>query len=394
MAKLNLTARTVAALKPTTKRVDYFDTNTPSFCIRVTPRGIKSFSVLYRHAGRLRRYTIGTYPRMTLAKAREQAREALRDAELGQDPAAKKRAKRQEGSFEELAVDYVKRWAKKRKKSWKGDERMIHTYLLPRFGNVRASDVSRADVRAMLEEIAERAPVVANRVLALIRKIYNWAISQDILRHNPCQALPQPGIERRRDRVLSEKELKKVWKAIETQDRQVSAIFKLRLLTAQRGGEIMSMAWADVDLDEGFWTIPAERSKNALVHRVPLCPPVIKVLGVLSRSRKSSPWVFPRSDRPKDHFAAPQVAIDRVRKASGVKFRAHDLRRTAASLMTGMGISRLTVGKILNHAEPGVTAVYDRYSYDAEKKDALDQWARRLMVIVSDLGAVSDKGGQ
>ena len=82
---------------------------------------------------------------------------------------------------------------------------------------------------------------------------------------------------------------------------------------------------------------------------------------------------------------AVQVAINRIRKASGVKFRAHDLRRTAASLMTGMEISRLTVGKILNHAEAGVTAVYGRHGYDAEKKDALDKWARRLMVIVSEL---------
>ena len=385
MARISLNAKTVAALKPQAERADYFDTNLPSFCVRVSRNGVKSFSVMYRHAGKLRRYTIGTYPRLSLAKARQEAKDALRDAELGEDPAAKKKVKRQEGSFEELAADYMTRWAKKRKKSWRDDQRRIDTYLIPRFGNIHASDVSRPDIRAMLEEIAERAPVQANRVLALVRKIFNWAISEDILEHSPCQSIPRPGIERRRDRVLSEKELRKTWRAIESQNPQVSAIFKLRLLTAQRGGEIMSMAWSDVDLEEGVWTIPAERAKNRLSHRVPLSRPVLKILQDLNGERKSSPWVFPRLDRPKGHFMAVQVAINRIRKASGVKFRAHDLRRTAASLMTGMEISRLTVGKILNHAEAGVTAVYDRHGYDAEKKDALDKWARRLMVIVSEL---------
>ena len=103
------------------------------------------------------------------------------------------------------------------------------------------------------------------------------------------------------------------------------------------------------------------------------------------QSSSGSPWVFP-GRTPKKHVRNIQIPFQRIRKFAGVdNVRIHDLRRTAASLMTGMGIPRLTVGKILNHAEPGVTAVYDRHSYDKEKREALDQWARRLMVIASGL---------
>src|SRR5690606_10168204 len=102
---------------PGAERADYFDTNLPGFCVRVTPGGVKSFSVMYRHADRLRRYTIGTYPPLTLADARDQAKAALRDAEMGEDPAAKKKERRQAGTFEDLTAEFMERYAKKRKRS-------------------------------------------------------------------------------------------------------------------------------------------------------------------------------------------------------------------------------------------------------------------------------------
>src|SRR5262245_46248125 len=116
MAKMNLTAKSVNALKPKSDRVYYFDTNLPGFCVSVTPAGIKSYSVMYRHVGRLRRYTIGTTNRWTLADARDKAREALRSAAKGQDPAADKKRKRLADikTFGDLSELYMERWAKKR----------------------------------------------------------------------------------------------------------------------------------------------------------------------------------------------------------------------------------------------------------------------------------------
>jgi len=154
---------------------------------------------------------------------------------------------------------------------------------------------------------------------------------------------------------------------------------------------VFSIEWRDLDLESGWWTIPGEKSKNGLAHRVPLSSAAIRIFeSVRERQKKSktknqSAWVFPARTGG-GHLGTVQKSVEKIRERSGVKdFTAHDLRRTAASMMTEMGIPRLTVSKILNHVEPGVTAVYNRHSYDREKRDALEAWHRRLLVITSDL---------
>jgi integrase len=189
--------------------------------------------------------------------------------------------------------------------------------------------------------------------------------------------------ERQRDRVLSEDEIRGLWKALDKEDAVIAAVFRLRLLTAQRGGEVLGANWAEMDLPTGWWTIPAERSKNGLAHRVPLSPQAVKVLKSLRSLTGDSPWVFPSPKKESASIAHAQKAIERIVERSGVDFRGHDLRRTAASLMVGAGVPRLVVSKILNHVETGVTAVYDRHSYDLEKRAALDFWGKRLEAIIS-----------
>jgi integrase len=152
------------------------------------------------------------------------------------------------------------------------------------------------------------------------------------------------------------------------------------------------MRWTDIDGE--WWTIPAEFAKNGLSHRVPLSPQAMRVLDQVRKitekqdkkaDREPSEWVFPNPIRREDHIYECQKLAQRVRKESKVDFRAHDFRRTAASMMAGMGIPRLVIGKILNHVEPGVTKVYDRHSYDKEKQEALDAWGARVSRIVSEL---------
>ena len=158
-----------------------------------------------------------------------------------------------------------------------------------------------------------------------------------------------------------------------------------------------SVEWAELDITNGWWTIPAEKSKNGLAHRVPLSVPNVRIFEELrkhqdaSKTRKNSLWVFP-GRRGTGHLGTVQKAIERIRERTGIKdFTAQNARRTAASMMTGMGIPRLTVSKILNHVEPGITAVYDRHSYDKEKREALEAWSKRLMVMVSDLKEVKSE---
>ena len=142
------------------------------------------------------------------------------------------------------------------------------------------------------------------------------------------------------------------------------------------------MRWENIDMASGWWTIPGRIAKNGLAHRVPLSPPAQDIFRTLQRTAGAEPWVFPSHRRPGQPIFDVRKAIHRVCLLSGVTFTPHDLRRTAASHMTSLGVARLVVGKILNHAEPGVTKVYDRHSYDAEKRQALNAWGERVMELV------------
>jgi integrase len=397
MPTANFTARFIEALKaPESGQVDYRDESLPGFGVRLSAAGRKSWIVVYRSGGRLRRLTLGAYPHLSLAEARQKAKDALHDAAGGVDPAAVKTAERAAESFADLAREYVERHAKL-KRSGHEDIRLLygsahkkrtgkkpHVPLVKRWGQIRVKDLTRRDVRLLLDGIVDRgSPIMANRTLALVRKMFNFAIERDWLEHNPCHMVKRAAPERQRDRVLSEDEVRAVWKALDDEDAIIAAVFRLRLFTAQRGGEVLGATWSEIDLASGWWTIPAGRSKNGLAHRVPLSPQAVTVLKALHLLTGESPWVFPSPKKEGANIAHAQKAIERVVERSSVDFRGHDLRRTAASLMVGAGVPRLVVSKILNHVETGVTSVYDRHGYDAEKRAALDFWGKRVEAIIA-----------
>jgi integrase len=142
------------------------------------------------------------------------------------------------------------------------------------------------------------------------------------------------------------------------------------------------MRWEDVDLATSWWTIPAHIAKNGLAHRVPLNAAAHDLLQRLQVTA-ANPWVFPSPRLPQRPVKNVHTPAEQLEARSGVAFVLHDLRRTAASSMTSMGIPRLVVAKVLNHVEPGVTKVYDRHSYDAEKRQALEAWGRKVMALVT-----------
>ena len=379
MPRKKLTDRTVQALRPDPNRqVDYFDTRWPGFGVRVSPAGRKSWVVMYRFHGRVRRVTIGPYPYVSLADARAKAKALVRQVFQGTDPAAEKAAERLAETFAQLAAEYLERHAKPRKRTWREDERILKRELLPHWGKMKAKEVTRRDVRLLIDRVVERGvPTYANRIFGLARKVFNFALQRDIVDANPCHGLPQPAPEHRRDRVLSESEIGVLWKEFEAERPLVAASYKLRLLTAQRGGEILGMRWDHIDFASGWWTIPTEIAKNGMAHRVPLSRQVRAILAEIKLLGLSPTWVLPNPTRS-GAMDTTQKAAERIRTRTGIDFRQHDLRRTAASHMTGMGISRLVVGKILNHVEAGVTAVYDRH-YDREKREALEAWGRETV---------------
>lgn len=422
MPTIRLTHRNIAGLTAGDWLTDYWDELLPGFGVRVSKDNSRhSFVVRYSEPdGTKRRVTLGVFPELGLADARDKAREILATSQKAKPaepsrqvrrptpkpesdqhraaplpastpptkPPNRKRGQSQAPApgeailtFGNLAEIYLERHAKVKKRTWRDDERNLKVDLLPAWKDRPAESIRRRDVAELLDRIVERgAPILANRVKALTSKIFNVGIGRGLVENNPATGVAMPAKERQRDRVLSEDEIRALWRVLDAEDLVMAASFKLRLLTAQRGDEVLKLRWADCA--DGWWTIPAEVAKNGLAHRVPLSPQVVNLLDRLKPITGTSPWVFASPRKPDSPISAIQKAAERIAKAAGVEFVPHDLRRTAASFMTSMGISRLVVSKILNHVESGITAVYDRHSYDAEKRQALEAWGRRVEGIL------------
>jgi integrase len=273
----------------------------------------------------------------------------------------------------------------KRERSWREDQRMIDRELLPRWRHRKAKDIKRRDVHELLDDtVARGSPMQANHTFALVRKMFNFALQREIVELSPCMGLTRPTRPRQCDRVLTPDEIKALWLALDQRPKPVADALRLELLTAQRGGEILSMRWEDLDLTSGWWTIPAMFAKNGRSHRVPLSTQALAILHERRQVAPDSPWVFPSPRRLGRAVTSVVNDVRSLRTVLEFFFNPHDLRRTAASHMTGMGIPRLTVSKLLNHVETGVTAIYDPYSYDAEKRHALAAWGERIDKLLSE----------
>ena len=362
----------------------YWDASVPAFGLFVYASGRMTWNLAYRVNGKLFTKMLGPYPNVTRAEARKRAQKILFAASDGVNVSAEKRAKSKKPRFGAIALEYLEKYARPNKRSWKEDERLIHKELMPAWKRKLAHEITRRDVLSVLDGIVERgAAIQAKRVLALVSKIFNWAIGRDLVEVNPCSQVEKPAKENRRDEVLEEEEIRALWQAFGRQSLLIGNMFKLRLLTAQRGGEIRSMKWGDIIMEERWWTIPSDVAKNGLSHRVPLSPTAHRLLKELAEVSGGQKWVFPSPKADKGHIENVQKAAERVRKLSEVDgFVLHDLRRTAATFMTRAKIPRLIVAKILNHVDGGVTAVYDRNSYDEEKREALEVWEIKLKKII------------
>ena len=401
---MEFTDKFIQSQKPKTKRYDLREQSGEGFAIRVSPSGERSWIFIYTFEGRKRRMTLGSYPHLSLADARRVHRAALKMLESGKDPSLEKRREQAEVrnslTVDDLIQEYIEKWAKPRKRSWQADERCLNKDVKPFLGKYKAKNITRRDVILLLDKIKERgAPIGANRALACVRRMFNFAVERDIIAASPCAAIKALAKENRRDRVLSPEEISTFWNGLNElyftdlsptepmhkikMSEGTKLALKLQLATAQRKGEIVGAEWSEIDLVSTWWTIPAEKAKNGNAHRVPLSKLALELLQEIKNISGDSRWLFPstKGDQPVrgesiDH-AIRRCIFNKIKP-----FTPHDLRRTAASYMTAMGISRLVVSKLLNHVENSVTAIYDRHSYDTEKRSALEAWGSQLRKIV------------
>jgi integrase len=402
-----LNDRRIAALPVPTaeeRQRDYWDESQRGFGVRVSYGGKRAFVVRYRVVGRLRRLTLGPYPDLSLAEARRKARLVLGDVARGTDPAEEKQVQREGLRFKDLAKDYLE-IAEKRHRRWTEEKRIIEKDLLPTLSWRLLSDIKRREVRELVDGIARKrnAPIMANRTLALLSRMFNFALDREWIDASPAVRIKEPGQERSRERVLSDIELRLLWERLvaiaatneghdENSDKGAAVVtpataeaFQVQLLTAQRPGEVWSMRWSDLDLESAWWVIPASVAKNGQPHRVPLLPEAIGILKTRQqRSGDGSRFVFENRSGAGSIAHRAKKAASILSRSLDFAFRAHDLRRTVATRMAETGVSRDHIARVLNHVEggPAATRVYDRYSYDAEKRAALERWSRRLAAIL------------
>ena len=417
MAK-RFTDAQIKRLKPTSKRAIIFEHGGRGFGLRIEPSGRKSFFLEYRFGEaeerRNRVLTIGKHPTVSLTEARSIASQSLSQIEQDIDPATQKLTKkipdRNALTVGDLVEEYIKKWAKVKKKerSWKEDERLLNKDILPVIGRKKAKDIRRRDIVLLLDAIVERgATITANRVLAVTRKMFNFAVGRDIIDASPCVQIPAPSKENRRERYLSEDEIKVFWEKLDDakMSQEIRLALKFLLVTGQRKNEVIGAEWSEFDLKNKWWTIPAEKSKNKLTHRVPLTSTAMEILNALKKSTGQYQFVFAspvghtkrNPERKAGIFPILGSAVDRAlrnNQTNNLKtkqknifnldhFTPHDLRRTTASMMTKSGVDRLVLKKILNHADREVTAIYDIYEDDKEKQVAMRTWDRELKNILT-----------
>jgi integrase len=315
---------------------------------------------------RPRWYYLGDADAIGLADARRLAsRISLLVAE-GKDPAAERKAERGAGTFADLHARYLE-YAKRKNKSWRHAERLVRRYVLPRWGKLQATTISRADVKALMASI--EAPVLCNTIVNATSAIFTWGLREEIVPSNPCRLIERHATTSR-ERVLSDSELPRFWAAFNDAGLVTACALRTILLTGQRPGEIAAMRREHI-VDGGWWQLPGAPmpelgwpgTKNGASHRVWLPAPVQKIIAELGDG--TSGFVF---EGQTIHKAA--AAMRDVCRALGVKDKVtpHDLRRSFCSRVTKLGFGRPAMDRLANHRQRSISDVYDRHSYEIEDR--------------------------
>lgn len=403
----DLTKRNIDKMRPEPGRaqLDVYDSVERGLVLRIGKKR-KTWVFRYRIPGRkgAQVFTLGSYDTLDVKAARQ---EAARKRGEGGDPADERRRLRVAETVKDLANLYLARHAAEHKKASSAheDAKMLSCDVLPAWGERKASEIKRSDVIALLDEIMARGVarsekkadtkpnsakpngvkpngVKANRVLSLLSKLFNFAIERSVLESNPAQGVRRIP-ERPRERCLSDGEIRVLWQALnDFPSEKIADAYRLMLLTAQREGEVLRMAWSEIDFESGWWTLPAERSKTNQMHRTALTGTALDILNRRKEAADESPYVFPggRVKQPLRYIGKRHAEVV---NACGFAFQLRDLRRTGGTWIASTGVGRFIVARLLGHADRAITSVYDKYSYDDEKRGALERWDFRLKEIIA-----------
>ena len=388
-----LTQRGVEAAKPKAKRYGKPDGTVPGLRLVVHPGGEKTYALFTRVNGRLINHKIGSAAVLELAQARKEARRKLSEISGGQDPREIKReAKRAElETVEAVTERFVERYVRPNNKSSKEIERKLNVEVLPHWGKRPINSITQRDVIDLLDSIVDRGGVgaQANRVLATIRRLFNWAIERGLINRSPTDRVKAPVPETPRDRVLNDSELALLLRATDQLGFPFGPYIKYLILTGARREEVAGMRWSELDRGLTAWILPRERTKNGNEHTIPLAPWAQSIIAGLPHIAGSD-FVFTVNGRNSiNGYSKAKRTLDAtIASLNGgapiAPWRMHDLRRTMATGLARLGVQLPVVEKILNHISgsfAGVAGIYQRHDFADEKRQALEVWGRHVLAL-------------
>lgn len=386
-ARFNFTKTALAAIAPpATGRTYAYDTHTPGLAICTTATGRKTFYSYRKVHGRPERIRIGRWPEMTVEQARDEAAKINGTVAAGENPNDKRRLNRKSPTLGEVYQEFLEAPTRTRAKRAKspatvaGYEQQWRACLAP-WEDRKLASLSRHEIERLHNDLGTTSGhYSANRVLALVKALFNHAIDQGYFASNPAVRL-RPFEERSRDRFLQADELPRFWKAVDAEpSEKIRDFVRLSLFTGQRRSNVLSMRWDDVNLERAVWSIP--RQKGGKPHEVPLPQPALEILRrrLVGRAtsgpanpddpdkRLPSEFVFPGL-HGEGHLKEPMRQWRSILENAGIdNLRIHDLRRSLGSWQTITGTNEKTVGRTLGHTDPAATAVYARVDLTAVRQ--------------------------
>ena len=357
--------------RPSEKEVFYWDEELKGFGVKAYPSGKKTFIFQYRNPqGQTKRVTIGVYGKISPDMARDAVKQLAAQTTFGEDPSQQKQNQKIKGlTLNDLAKDYLERHASvnKRSKSIYEDKRILEGYVLPKLGNVPVKEMNIRQIEDLRITMKE-TPYMANRVLALLSKMFTLAVTWGWCEKNPAIGVHKYQ-EEKRDRWLKEDELDRLKDALERYQNNASAnALKMLILTGARKGEVLGAQWEHFDLERGIWTKPSHLTKQKKTEHVPLSAETLTFLKEIKEActltEQTSPYVFP-GRIPNQPLTDIKNFWATVLKEAGIEnLRMHDLRHTFASLLVSSGVSLSIVGKLLGHTQAGTTHRYAHLAVD------------------------------
>lgn len=418
--KKRLTDAMIAGLKPAPEgtRIEIRDDLLPSFAVRVTDKGTKTFVLITRFPGSKNpaRRAIGEYPTLSLQQAREEARSWLLLIKRGIDPRdeiAKSRAeqeRKRENTFNAVVSDYLSDIAsRKRNRHADQDKREIERELLAagrnKWLNKPVAEVTDADIAELIGAIRDRpAPGMAYNVWGHVKAIFSWAMWPERrqgygLTINPTQHLQPKHFKLSKTvstRVLSDEEIQAYWQAADATPYPLGPFYKLLMLTGQRKSEVSDARWREFDVQKRkLWTVPEERFKSGQAHIVPLSKEATALLEKLERfvGEESGDCLFSTTNgvKPINGFSRAKTALDKAmleilkKKDPETKLPDwvfHDVRRTVRTRLSALRVNSDVAEMVIGHGKTGLRRVYDQHEFEPEMREALDRWANSLLKIV------------